>query len=214
MDEKMNPSEEIYQSYFSALIKGNRHVCSDIVNKLLAQNIAIRDVYINLFQRSMYEIGTLWETNKISVAIEHVATSITAFQLSLIYPTLFSRDHINKSAVVACVANEFHQIGGQMAADIFELHGWDSYFLGSNTPVTDLVTFIGEKRPDIVGLSLSIYSNQAALLETIREIKQAFPMQKIIMGGQAFNHGSIGVAQGYTNVSHVESLAALEDLLK
>jgi len=69
--------EIIYRGYVSALIDGERARCSYIVSNLIEQNVPVYDLYVDLFQRSMYEIGELWETNKVSVATEHLATSIT-----------------------------------------------------------------------------------------------------------------------------------------
>ena len=57
--------------------------------------------------------------------------------------------------VVASVEDELHQVGGKMVADVFEMHGWDSFYLGSNTPISEMVRFAKERCPDAVGLSLT-----------------------------------------------------------
>ena len=93
--------------------------------------------YNNLFQKSLYRVGELWESNRISVAKEHLATAITEGLLNLVYPKLFEPEQYRKgrTILISCTANEFHQIGGKMVADVCELNGWDSHFLGANTPV-------------------------------------------------------------------------------
>ncbi|MBV5326804.1 MAG: cobalamin-dependent protein, partial [Chlorobium sp.] len=115
-----------------------------------------------LFQKSMYRVGELWEINEISVAREHLATTITESMLSITYPHLFTGLQSAKKAIISCTANEYHQLGGKMVADIFELHGWDTHFLGVNTPINELLACIDEIKPDLIGLSLAVYFNVAA----------------------------------------------------
>lgn len=206
-------TEQVYNKYFSCLLAGNRAECSNIVKELLAGGIAIRDLYTELFQRSMYKIGELWEGNKISVATEHLATSITEGLFALIYPTLFSMAHTGRKAVIACVANEFHQLGAKMVADTFELNGWDSYFLGANTPADDLIRLIDEKKPDLVGLSSSIYSNMAVLSMTIEKIRTHYPQLDVLVGGQACRFHGADLVNQYSSVAYVPSLQELESLI-
>ena len=54
----------------------------------------IPDIYRDVFQDALYEIGTLWETNQISVAEEHMGTAITQYVMSNLwkYPTFVVTD--------------------------------------------------------------------------------------------------------------------------
>jgi methanogenic corrinoid protein MtbC1 len=45
-----------------------------------------------------------------------------------------------------------------MVADIMGSKGWNVWFPGANTPVKDLISVIQDKNPDVLGLSVSIYS--------------------------------------------------------
>jgi methanogenic corrinoid protein MtbC1 len=207
-------TEAIYERYFSRLLAGDRVECKKIVEEVLAAGIDIRELYLHLFQRSLYQVGELWESNRISVATEHVATSITETLLTLAYPALFSADHIGKKAVISCGINEFHQVGGRMVADIFELNGWDSYFLGANTPVRDLVHYIDDKQPDLLGMSLSIYFNMPSLVETIVKVRASFPRLDIIVGGQAFRWGGTDALKDQTDVIYVPSIPELENMIR
>ncbi len=150
---------ELYQTYLASLLTGDKKACLNIVTTLLEDKIEIRQLYTDLFQKSMYRVGELWERNEISVAREHLATMITENMLSVTYPHLFTGLQSAKKAIISCTANEYHQLGGKMVADIFELHGWDAHFLGANTPVEELLKFIDEIQPDLIGLSLAVYFN-------------------------------------------------------
>ncbi len=207
-------TESLYRRYMDGLMAGERTACADIVRDLLARDIGLYDLYIHLFQRSLYEIGELWEANRISVAVEHLATTITEGLLTLVYPRIFAAEHIGRKAVVSCVANEYHQIGGKMAADVCELNGWDGYFLGANTPTEDLVRFIDQKRPDLLGLSLALDLNFDNLRRVVERVRGAFRNLPIVVGGQAFRRGGSEVIAAYPGVSYIPTLTEFEAILK
>jgi methanogenic corrinoid protein MtbC1 len=206
-------SESQFSRYIKSLLAGEKAPCSDVVFELLEKEIDIKDIYINVFQRSMYEIGTLWEHNKISVATEHLATVITESLLNLIYPHLFSTRRVGQKVVICCVTHEYHQIGGKMVADIFEFHGWDGYFLGANTPLTALIEFVQEKQPHLVGFSLSIPDNRVHLEKVIDAIQIQFNGLDIIVGGQAFLYGVADMLEQFPDVRYISGLHELESMV-
>ncbi len=207
-------TQDIYENYFQALLKGDRSTCSSLVQQLLDQDIALYELYVDLFQRSLYQIGYLWETNKISVSVEHMATSVTESLLTMAYPKIFSADHKGKKAVVSCLVNEYHQIGGKMVADFFELHGWDGYFLGANIPVASLMQVVNEKQPDLLALSLSIYSNMNHLYQVLDKVCSEHPDLDIIVGGQAFRWGGQDIQDKFNMVRYIPSIKDLENILE
>jgi len=202
---------ETYNNYFNSLIKGAKYECVAIFDEVIKSNVPVEKIYTQLFQRSLYQVGEYWEMNRISVATEHMATAITENLMIKLQPELFSTERTGKKAVIACVANEYHQVGGKMVADIFEMYGWDGYFVGANTPNTELLRFIESKNPDLIGLSLSIYSNLPELKNTLVKIRQHFPDLPVMVGGQAFRWGGTEIIQNFSNVAY---LSSVEDLHK
>lgn len=206
--------ECLYQNYFIALLAGKRSECHDIVQNLLDAKIDIKVLYSDLFQRSMYSVGELWENNRITVANEHLATSITESLLNLAYPFVFATERTGRKAVISCSANEFHQVGGKMVADVFELNGWDGHFLGANSPAEDMARFIQDIQPDVIGLSLAILTNIDQLKRSIEVVRADFPRMDLLVGGQAFRWGGIDMIRQYSCTEYIPSLNALEKMLK
>lgn len=204
------PSEASYQRYREALLRGDRRDCRAIFAAWVDACPELRVVYQDLVQRSLYEVGELWERGQVSVATEHLATAITESLLNLIYPRLFARPRLGKSAVVACVANEYHQVGGKIVADLFELRGWRGYFLGANTPVRDVCELIREKQPDVVALSVTVAFSLDHLLWAAAEIRRIFPAVPILAGGQAFRWGGCERVEQLVGVRCLTSLEQLE----
>ncbi|MEI6386819.1 MAG: cobalamin-dependent protein [Spirochaetota bacterium] len=208
-DGKPFVPEELYQRYLGSLLAGDRRLSRESFEVWLNSDPDLRSLYENLVRRSLYEVGELWETGRISVAVEHLATAITESLLNLTYPRLFERPRLDKSAIVSCVANEYHQIGGKMVADVFELNSWRGYFLGANAPLRDLMSLVEEKRPDVVALSVAVAFNLDALLDVALKLRSAFPDLPIIVGGQALRWGG---RERFENISGVRCLSSLGEL--
>ncbi|RQD79694.1 MAG: cobalamin B12-binding domain-containing protein [Methanocalculus sp. MSAO_Arc1] len=134
--------------------------------------------------------------------------------MALVEPKIFEGGYRSHSVIVACVADEYHQLGARMVADLFELNGWRGYFLGASTPVQDLLSMIDEKKPDIVALSLSIYFNLHILMETLDRIKKEHPDLPILVGGQAFRWGGTSALAEYPTVIYIPSIEALESVME
>ncbi len=205
--------EAAYKRYLEALLAGDRAECGVVVEDVKTSGGSLKALYVDLFQRSMYEVGELWENQKISVAVEHLATAITQRMLTLVQVGAFAGPRRDRSIIVACVADEYHQLGGRMVADLCELRGWRGHFRGTSTSVADLLKAIEQHRPTLLGLSLSIYANVAALEKALDAVTGAHPALPILVGGQAFRWGALSAAQKYPRVTNVTSLDQLEEQL-
>ena len=205
--------EASYQLYLAALLDGDRDQCRACFEHWLAHTPDLRIVYEDLVQRALYAVGELWQQGKISVAREHLATAISESLLHLSYPRLFATPRVGKAAVVAAIADEQHHLGARMVADMLELQGWRAYYLGPNTPLTDLLDLIGQLNADIVALSATMSANLPRLLQTASAIRMEFPRMPIIVGGQALGQGGKECVEKIEGVRCLTTLAELKSLL-
>ncbi|MFZ4402337.1 MAG: cobalamin B12-binding domain-containing protein [Bacteroidales bacterium] len=196
--------------FLNALISGNRKMSSEIAQKYMDENNSIKALYEIIIRNALYDIGELWEKNKISVATEHLASAIVEAILNEQYSKINNTLKIAKTVIVACVENEFHQIGLKMINDIFELNGWNSYFLGANTSTTELISFAKTIQPDIIALSLSLSFNFPVLEMMIQRINSELPGQMILIGGQSFRNGSQYKLLKYDKVFYQPDLSSTE----
>lgn len=204
---------EIAKEYLEGLLKGDRNKCSDLAHQYLRNDHSVKDLYEEVFKNALYEIGLLWEKNKITVATEHMATAITEGILNELFEQLISIERTNKKVVLACAEDEKHQVGIKMVADMFEMKGWESFFLGTGIPTSELIKFIQQIEPDVIAISLSIYFNYAKLVSMIEAIRQAFPNLLILVGGQAFKHDFENGLNGFPQVVMLPDLYLLEKFI-
>lgn len=202
-----------HNEFCELLISGDHSKCSEFIHKN-SKGITLQQLYENIIKRALYQIGVLWETNKISVATEHLATSIVEAILNDFYAQIVSSEQNGKKVIGACVENEFHQIGIKMITDVFELNGWNAYFVGANTPTKELIHLIKTVNPNVLALSLSIYFNLPILENMIQKIRKEFPVLSILVGGQAFLHGGQDVLLKYNNVTYMPDMQSVKLFIK
>ena len=177
------------RNYLAALLDADRQTASRLILENVQGGGSVKAIYTHVFQRSQREIGRLWQTNQISVAQEHFCTAATQMIMSQLYPYIFSGERKGHSLVVACVGGELHEIGARMVADFFEMEGWDSYFLGANTPVASIIQTVAERKADILALSATMTFHVAKVTEIITALRQAGTCSRtrVLVGGYPFN---------------------------
>lgn len=201
-----------FLDFYNNLIEGNKDRCSEIVKDILNEGVDLKEIYVELYQKSLYRIGKLWDKSEITIPEEHMATQIIEVLLNKFSPAV-TIDSQHK-AVVTCIDKEFHEIGAKMVASIFELNGWKTFYLGASVPLRELTKFINTADPQIIALSWSLYLNLARFLEMIDTLTKLFPTKKIFVGGQALAENSDQILKKYNNVIHIKSVYELDDYLK
>ncbi len=187
-EEESEPFFELAKNFMDALLKVQRDEASRMILKAVEEGMDIKDIYIHVFESSQHEIGRLWQNNKITVAQEHFCTAATQMIMSQLYPYIFRTNKNGHRLVAACAAGEMHEMGVRMVADIFEMQGWDTYYLGANTPNESIIQTIIDLKPDIIAISASIHYNIAAVKDLIKLIRKNKDISntKIIVGGRPF----------------------------
>lgn len=204
----------VYSDFFNALLKGDKYQCSQIVHTLIDAQMDVRYVYEHLLKPAMYEIGYLWERNKITVATEHMASAITESIMNELYGSIAYNGSTSKSVVVTCIESELHQIGARMISDVFELNHWQVQFLGANTPNSELVNFLSLNQPAMLAVSVSLYFNLPSAEELIKMVRKHFPTLPIVVGGQAFSRGGHEIVSKFTGVTLLPDVMSMDKYLK
>lgn len=212
------PLQSLTDRYIAAQLAGDRATALQIMlEEGIGRGIPVSELYLNVIQPAQHRIGRLWQENRITVAQEHLATAISQLVLAHLYPLLPREPENGLVAVVACVPGELHDMGSRVAADFFEMSGYDVRFLGANVPVESLAAMVAETCADIVVLSVVMTFNLPGLREAVRAIRSAHGASpRIIVGGPAIESAP-GLADelgiDLWGVSITDALAAARTLL-
>lgn len=186
--EEDQPYYELANKYLMALLKGSRHEASKLILDEVKQGVRVKDIYLHVFQTTQQEIGRLWQIGQISVAQEHFCTATTQMVISQLYPQIFSEKKKGLNLVATTVGGELHEMGMRMVADFFELDGWDTYFLGANTPAESILNAIEMRQANIVAISTTLPAHISSVSRLIEMIKSKSKLSvKIMVGGYPFN---------------------------
>ncbi|MCF8094091.1 MAG: cobalamin-dependent protein [Desulfobacteraceae bacterium] len=182
---------ETCETFVQGLLAADRTTCMEIAAKSAASANRLADFYLNVIQPAMYAVGSKWEAGEISVAKEHLASAIVNRIMSMQYLEVMKQPAQSKGkAVVTASANEFHEIGTTMVANLLEADGWDVAYLGANTPVKDFLEFVSSHDFYIVAISASMVFNLESIRNAIEHIRSWSVTKQpwIMVGGLVFNY--------------------------
>lgn len=188
-EEDDGPLGRLATDYLQALLRGERHVASRLVLEAVGVGFDVKDIYLQVFQRSQHEIGRLWQMNRLSVAQEHYCTAATQLIMSQLYPHIFNARRNGRVLVATCVEGDLHEIGVRMISDFFASEGWETFYLGANTPTGSLIQILRDRRADVLAVSATMVFHLRAVSNLIAAVRASDVGERvrILVGGYPFN---------------------------
>ncbi len=161
------------------------------------KELDIVTLYDEILRPALYEIASNEKEQSITIGQEHIRTAIVRTIVECCYPFViaerslsFDTDALNrKRVVIYCPEDEYHEIGPRMVEDYFALSGFETLFLGGNTPRENLIELMEELQPDYVAISVSNYYNIVPAKRSIEFLRNKLKkVPKIIVGGYALEN--------------------------
>ena len=169
-----------------ALLAGDERGTDDVFRRAVSRGADAAHLARDLIQPALDEVGRLWEKGEIGVAEEHLATSLVA-RAFLVNAACEKPPALGAPRLVlTCLAGEFHELGARLAAEIGRREGWQVEMLGANVPRDSALDYIATRKPEAVGLSLSLAAHVAEAAAMIHRIRALAPGARILAGGIAF----------------------------
>lgn len=212
-EECLRGLSPLARRYVDLLLCGDRRGAASAILGQLQAGLAVRPVYLEVFQPALRAVGQLWQRGLISVAVEHYITAATQMVMSQIFPLILGAPRNGVTFVGCCVATELHEVGMRMVTDLLELDGYDTWYLGANTPDEGVVDMVAEKRAQVLGVSATMAQGVPLVQRLIAALRRDERTRgvAVLVGGMAFAHNpsrwrDIG-ADGYAaDAGSVETL--------
>jgi methanogenic corrinoid protein MtbC1 len=175
--------------YSEAALLGRQDDAIALLEEAFTRAGSLPLVAVHVIQPAMYDVGRLWQENRVTVAQEHLATATSESWLAQSMARAKAAPANGKRAVFASLAGNQHILGLNVVADAFELDGWVVDNLGADTPIETLVEQVRDTRPHLVGLSATLPQHLWGLRQTINRLRQTFcdACPRIAVGGLAIN---------------------------
>ncbi|HEV2762626.1 MAG TPA: cobalamin-dependent protein [Pyrinomonadaceae bacterium] len=183
------PHADLARQYLRLLLGGERHAAGRLILEAVGSGVPVREVYLHVFQTSQREIGRLWQMNQVSVAQEHYCTAATQLIMAQLYPHIFRTEKNGRKLVATSIAGELHEIGARIVADFCEMEGWDTYYLGANSPTPAVLQSLAERGADVLAVSATMTFHVRAVEELVAAMRASGELRgvKVLVGGYPFN---------------------------
>lgn len=171
------------------LLTGDAPAARSAIRTARNEGATVEEVFVELVQPALYEIGSRWEQGLISSAQEHLASALVARLLSSLDEELPSGGE--GVAVVTTAPTETHEFGAWMVSDILRAAGWSVRFLGSQLPVEEIVHYLRLTSPEILAVSVTLEIHLPSLRELVHALRGDPELGDlpVLVGGQAFAAG-------------------------
>lgn len=190
-DSFLDPSskeDKIALQYLQLVLEGNVSDAIAKVTKAAQNGMDAQAVYTDVLMPAQREIGRLWHLGDVTVAEEHLVTFATQRSMAILANSAPDAAGNGRTVITAAVAGNVHDIGLRAVADLYQLAGWRSIFLGSDVPMRDLPAMLTFFEADLLLLGATLSTHIQKVAETIQVIRDRCERDvKIIVGGAAFD---------------------------
>lgn len=131
----------------------------------------------------MRRIGDEWHAGRLTVAQEHLATSVLHDLLVDVMRSVAKRPGAARM-LVATPAGERHVIGAAIIGALAAADGWNVVYLGADLPAADIVEAARTSGASIVALSIVYAEERGRLTEEVDRIREGLSRDiRVIVGG-------------------------------
>lgn len=153
-EKRRQPVTQQWKEYYRALLSNDSVSSERVIERAYIANHSIPDILDQIVGPTLQHIGMEWQKGIISIFEEHKMSFLIRMHLFRLSDLIaYSETKKQKTAMLACVAHEQHEIVLQMLAIIFKLHGWKVHILGINIPSIELVKAGQHIKPDLIALT-------------------------------------------------------------
>jgi methanogenic corrinoid protein MtbC1 len=153
-------------------------------------------LYQEVLRPLLLHTGQAWQSGQVRIWEEHYASAVVRTIVEMLYPSVLkvkvSVPASGRSVLLACPPEEVHDLGLRMVADRFDMAGWATYYLGADTPPSELVDAARRLGVDAVVISSSTHFHRIALRRHLRQITEELGNVQVWVGGSAFAHSTQG----------------------
>lgn len=182
----VQPSVSPYvEPYLSSVLEGNRSGARAVVEEAVVSGFSTQALYLEIFIPVQKRLGELWTAGEIGISDEHIATQITTEEMARLRQGFTPKTQLKFRIGIGTVAGDNHLIAARMVADFFLLDGWQVDFLGASTPAEDFAAYCLKRKPDLVGISVSLAEQLREARCLVGILKSLDSPPYVLVGGAA-----------------------------
>jgi methanogenic corrinoid protein MtbC1 len=177
-------AEALSDRFGVALLAGDLQAAEEIAREALELTLGETLLYDGVVRPAMHRVGVLWAAGEISVAHEHLATTIATRVLVLAHELAgMPARREGQRVMLAGVEGEHHVMALDMAAKLLESAGYEVLELGPDVPTSAVAAIVKEHQPALFALTASMPATGARVPIVLDEVLGAGGDVGLILGG-------------------------------
>ncbi len=190
--------DPVYEAVAAALAEHDKATAvRTAVEAVTSGAVEIPELYRDVLSRILADTGAAWQTGSTAIWEEHFASATVRTIVEILYPGVLKAkaaiEPSGRTVLLACPPEEGHDLGLRMVSDRFDMAGWNTYFLGPDTPVAEVADAARRLGVDAIVMSSSTHYHRLSVRHAVDALKKELPGVNIWVGGPAF----IGAATGW-----------------
>jgi methanogenic corrinoid protein MtbC1 len=177
---------EFQRAYAEALLAGLPREAEAVIGEAIEAGLGQEMIDDEVIAPALRVVGDLWADGHLTIAEEHLATSISLRVLTLQRDAFrLARERVGHRVVLSGAPGEQHVVGLQMAASLILSAGYDVRLLGADLPVAEIGTVVGRHEPAVFGFTTAMAVTAMHLPDAFAAIRSVAPDVGIVVGGRA-----------------------------
>ncbi len=190
LESELDPTQaggRLALAYLEKVLSGDVPGAIEELVRRVNEGLSVQAAYLEVLLPAEREIGRLWHGAQVNVAEEHLVSFAIQRTMAVLSTLNAPATPGRRTVVVAAVAGNAHDIGLRAAADLYELAGWRTIFLGADVPPADLVAMLGFSAADVLLLGVTLATQLPAAADAIALARKLAERRvRVIVGGAAF----------------------------
>jgi excisionase family DNA binding protein len=167
------------------LLAGDEAGAWSIIENALTGGLEADQIHLQLLGPALDSIGERWSAGTITVAQEHLASTVTLRLIGRLGPLFARRGRKRGTVVVGAPPGDRHGIPTAMLGDLLRGRGFEVIDLGADVPADDWAqTAADAQRLVAVGICATTSGNEENIADTIAAIRSAVATS-VVLGGSA-----------------------------
>jgi MerR family transcriptional regulator, light-induced transcriptional regulator len=172
---------------FDALKNGDIENIADVAGKYKEQ-ASLAEFYDDILRPVLYDVGYLWQENKLDIGMEHVCSNTANKTIHMITDSIKSNDKM-ENIIICTPDGELHNIACNIIESLLFEKGFRVFNVSPSIPTDSMINYIDETKPFMILISVTLKDNIGSAVRLIKKISTIFNIP-ILVGGLAINHSS------------------------
>ena len=176
---------DFQRAYADAILAGAQRTAEGVVREAVDAGLGEALIDDHVIRPALVLVGDLWAEGSISVADEHLATSISLRVTTLLREAFrVARRRGSRRILLAGAQGEHHVVGLEMASSIIGHAGYDVRLFGADLPVASITGAVARHRPTVVGFTSATVLTAVNLPAAFEAVRRVNPGIGLVVGGQ------------------------------